>query len=177
MGSYYNRRDQDGDVLFSVTPAAYPGDKAAGQIMMLGVGAICVGALLLLFVIGIVFIGLGIAWIVQSRNLRARWRRENENRKPRDILVNASGVVAGGRLYAAADIMEFVVTHPDAGTSGRTGAAVVDLKNAQMAVSYQASLRLRSDSRPVALACGLTQQTASALIRDMAEVLAVAPDA
>jgi hypothetical protein len=177
VGSHYNRRDRDDDILFSVAPAPYPGDKAAEQIMMLGVGAICVGVLLLLFVVGIAFIGLGIAWIVQSRKLRARWRRENEGRKPKDILVNASGVVVDGCAYAAADIAEFVVTHPDAATGGRTGAAVVDLKNAQIAVSYQACLRLRSDSRPIVLVDGLTQQTASALVRDMAEVLVITRNA
>lgn len=176
MGSHYNRQDRDGDVLFSVTPAPYPGDRAAGQIMMLGVGAICVGVLLLLFVVGIAFIGLGIAWIVQSRRLGARWARENEGRKPKDILVNPSGVVADGRLYAAGDIMEFIVTHPDAGAAGRTGAAVADLRNAQRAVSHQASVRLRSDSRPIVLVGGLAYQTASALIRDMAEGLVVARD-
>lgn len=171
MRSHYNRREEDGDVLFSVTPAPYPGDKAAGQIMMLGVGAIGVGVLLLLFVVGIAFIGLGIAWIVQSRKLRARWVQENGDRKPKDILVSPSGVVADGRLYAAADIVELVATHPDAGASGRTGAAVAALRNAQMAVSYQASVRLRSDSRPIVLVSGLTHETATALIRDMTAAL------
>ncbi|PQZ81785.1 hypothetical protein CQ035_11835 [Brevundimonas sp. MYb46] len=147
-----------------MTQAPYLGDKAAGQIMMLGVGSICVGVLLLLFVVGIAFIGLGIAWIVQSRKLRARWTRE-------------SGVVADGCLYAAADIVELVATHPDAGACGRTGTAVVDLRNAQAAFSYQASVRLRSDSRAIVLVGGLTHQTAIALIRDMAAVLFVAREA
>jgi len=40
-----------------------------------------------------------------------------------------------------------------------------------MAVNYQASVRLRSDSRPIVLVSGLTHETATALIRDMAAAL------
>lgn len=173
MSSFYNRREQNGAVVFSVTPAPYPGDKGAGQIFALGVGAICVGVVLLIFVVGIAFIGLGIAWIIQSRNLKKRCELENARRVPKEIRVDAAGVVADGYLYEAADIVEIAVSHQDAGPARQTtGKAVADLKNAQAFVSHQASVRLRSDSRPMVLVSGLTLETARALVQDISGALA-----
>lgn len=171
MSSFYNRREQNGAVFFSVTPAPYPGDKGAGQIFALGVGMICVGVVLLIFVVGIAFIGLGIAWIIQSRNLKKRCELENARRVPKEIRVDAAGVVVDGYLYEAADIVEIAVSHQDAGPARQTGKAVADLKNAQAFVSHQASVRLRSDSRPMVLVSGLTLETARALVQDISGAL------
>lgn len=171
MSSFYNRREQGEVTVFTVTPAPYPGDKGAGQIFALGVAMICVGVVLLIFVVGIAFIGLGIAWIIQSRNLKKRCEFENAHRTPKDIKVSASGVAANGYLYEIENVVEVMVSHHDAGPSRQTGKAVADLKNAQAFVSYQVSVRLRSDSRPIVLMGGLTSETARSLAQDISTLL------
>lgn len=171
MSSFYNRREQGEATVFTVTPAPYPGGKGAGQIFALGVAMICVGVVLLIFVVGIAFIGLGIAWIIQSCNLKKRCEVENASRTPKDIRVSASGIAANGYLFEIEDIVEVMASHHDAGPTRQTGKAVADLKNAQAFVSYQVGVRLRSDSRPVVLMGGLTSETARSLAQDISALL------
>jgi hypothetical protein len=83
-----------------------------------------------------------------------------------------------------ADVKGFLVTHRNAGPSTgmvhlvRSEAhaaglnAGLRLNAEQEFVSYQASLRLKSGSRPEILTPGLTEQTANALVCDLAEAVA-----
>lgn len=189
MTSFYHRREEGHDTVFHVTPAPYPGEAVPNVLFWGGVALIVCGLPLMIILIGFLFIFIGVIAVIQGRKRKRLWQAENASRQPKNIRVDAVGVTIDGHIYRAADIVEFTVTHQSAGPAivryerittagGAIGASLRDnTENAQGHVGYQASLRLRSDSRPIVLVAGLTEQTASSLIRDLSEALAGARQA
>lgn len=183
MSSFYNRREEGRDTIFHVTPAPYPGEAVPNLLFWGGVFLIVCGLPLMIVLVGFLFVIIGVIAVLQGRKRKRLWQAENASRQPRNIRVDAAGVTVVSHTYGAADIVEFSVTHQSAGPAtvryerittagGAIGASLRDnTENAQAHVSYQASLRLRSDSRPIVLMSGLTEQTASALIQDLSDAL------
>lgn len=183
MSSFYNRRDEGDTIVFAVTPAPYPGSLQANMALIGGAILILISLPMMAILIGFLFLPIGLLVVFQGIRLMSKRSAENANRVPSEIRVGPTSIAAKGRDYKADDVVEFTVTHQAAGpakvryesvttSSQAIGATIRDnTANAQSHVGYEASVRLRSDSRPIILAGGLTEQTASTLTRDLAEAL------
>jgi hypothetical protein len=189
MSSFYNRSDHPDGTVFSVTPAPYPGEA---QLQLLFFGSIFTALFslaMMVILIGLLLFPFSIFMFFAWRKLRKRFKEENARRVPQDIHVSADGIRASGRQFRASDIAELMVTHSMAGpervhyervdnTAKALGATLREnTQNAQHFVCYEASVRLRSDSRPNIVVGGLTHQTAEALVRDIRDALAATPRA
>jgi hypothetical protein len=188
VSSHYSRADADSSITFNVTPAPYPVGSFGRQTAFWIATAIA-GVPLVFVVIGLWMVPAGIYFALKtSRAHRANLARQ-QARQPVSIKVTADHLAANGRHIPLAEIKNFVVTHEDAGPSEdrvhvvRSDAHGVGLNaglrlNAEQEyVSYQASVRLISDSRPQLLVGGLTEQTANALIDDLTEAASGKADA
>lgn len=184
MSSFYNRSDHPDGTVFSVTPAPYPG---AAQVHLLFFGSIFTALFslaMMVIVIGFLLFPFSILMFFAWRKLRKRFNEENAQRVPQDIHISVDGLRVSGRQFRAADIAEVMVTHSMAGpervhyervdnTAKALGATLREnTQSAQHFVCYEASVRLRSDSRPNIIVGGLTHQTAQALVHDIRDALA-----
>lgn len=186
MSSFFSRADDGHGTVFSVTPAPFPGSAQASLLFYGGIVCAIVSVPMMAILVGFIMFPLSLLFIYTGSKLRSRFTTENARRVPQKIVVTPSAVAAAGREFAHHDILEFVVTHSAAGPakvryeriasgSAAMGATLREnTANAQNYVCFQASVRLRSDSRPIVLVDGLTEQTAEALCRDLAGTLAEA---
>lgn len=187
MSSFYNRSDRPDGTVFSVTPAPYPGAAQVHLLLFGGIFTALFSLAMMLILIGFLLLPFSILMFFAWWKLRKRFNEENAHRVPQDIHISADGIRAAGRQFRAADIAEVMVTHSMAGpervhyervdnTAKALGATLREnTQNAQHFVCYEASVRLRSDSRPNVIVGGLTHQTAAALVRDIREALAANP--
>lgn len=179
MASHYTRDESNGVVRFLVVPNAYPMPGRVTFVFWAGVFLIVFGVPMLVFCVGAFFIAFGIWAVVMSKKLKAKYAEEQEKRRPVEVTVDAMHVASSrGGKYPIADIAEFQTGNTER-TYQRSSYVTshgqeFQEKNAERIAqalhdaSWQACVRLRSDSRLWSLADGLDRQTAEALISDLA---------
>ena len=152
MSSHYTRTDSNSGTTFNVVPAPYPVGPSGWQTAF-WIAVAIVGVPLIPVVIGLWMVPAGIYFAFVTHQARK------------------------------AGLAGFVVTHAEAGASSdrvhvvRSNAHAValnaglQLKASQQHVSFQTSVRLKSDSRPEPLVGGLTEQTARALAEDLVDAV------
>lgn len=186
-GSYFTAKRQGENTAFSVFPAPYPGALQA-NILMIGGLIIMIAPMIIYFDAVVASIPFGLLFFGPGYYLYRKRKKENDSRMPIEILAGKEVLHVRGQSFDVADIAGLIYGHKDSdATSGfwRGEVIVVDdsiagsigrgirdnTEHAQHDVSYQVKLRLKSDSRPITLASGLTAETARSLSGDIAKAL------